>query len=157
MDRFFKGKPSPLLEESPGEQPKAEGGDETGKSDEAEVVVSGTIEKAPESARIVILASNESLADQTLQIARAAGGDRFLNSLEFVENAVDWALEDRALLTIRSRGQFSRTLLPLTEPRKAFWEYSNYGVVIFGLLLIYGVHRVRDQSSQRRYRSRLSA
>jgi len=152
---FFKGKASPLLEDS-GEESAAEGEAREGGTDEPDVVVSGTIEKSPESARLIILASNESLADQTLQIARAAGGDRFLNSLELVENAVDWALEDRALLTIRSRGQFSRTLIPLTQAQKALWEYSNYGVVVVGLLLIYGTHRVRSQGSRRRYRSQLS-
>lgn len=154
---FFKGKASPLLEQQAQEESAAEGGEKEAGEGDAEPVVSSTIEKSPESARIILLASNEFLADQTLAISRAAGGDRFLNSLDLAENAVDWALEDRALLTIRSRGHFSRTLRPATEAEKAFWEYANYGVMLVGLFLVYGAHRAHARSSRRRYRSQLSA
>ena len=29
----------------------------------------------------------------------------------------------------------------MTREQKAFWEYLNYGIVLVGLALIYGVHR----------------
>ena len=62
---------------------------------------------------------------------------------------MDWALEDRALLSIRSRAHFARTLVPMTREQKAFWEYLNYGIVLLGLALIYGAYvyhlrRLRD-------------
>lgn len=161
FESFFKGKPSPLLEEKPDASAEAKPDEADGeteqKDEEEDAVVSGTIEKSPASARIIIVASNESLADQTLQIARAAGGQRFLNSLEFIENAVDWSLEDRALLSIRSRGHFSRTLIPTTEAQKAFWEYFNYAIVVLGLLLIYGFHRFQKQRVRNHYQTRLAA
>jgi len=160
FESFFKGKPSPLLEEKPDESAEAtpDAGHEEAENKATEApVVSSTIEKSPESARIIIIGSNESLADETLQIARAAGGDRFLNSLQLVENAVDWALEDRALLSIRGRGHFSRTLIPTTQEQKAFLEYLNYGVVVMGLLLLYGFHRFRKQRVRSQFQTQLAA
>ena len=113
-------------------------------------MVTGLIEKSPESARILVVGSNEAFADHVLQLSRSANNDRFRNSLQFLENVVDWALEDRALLSIRSRGHFARTLVPMTREQKAFWEYLNYGIVLLGLLLIYGgyrfhLYRLRDR------------
>ena len=151
---YYAGKDSPLLagEDGGEEQPSPPGGGEAAekKEGEEEPVVTGMIEKSPESARIILVGSNEAFTDQMLQLSRAANNDRFVNSLQFLENVVDWALEDRALLSIRSRAHFARTLVPMTRERKAFWEYLNYGMVLMGLALIYGgyryhLRRLRDQ------------
>ncbi len=151
---YYAGKDSPLLAgEDGGEaKPSPPGGGEAAekKDGEEEPVVTGMIEKSPESARIILVGSNEAFTDQMLQLSRAANNDRFVNSLQFLENVVDWALEDRALLSIRSRAHFARTLVPMTRERKAFWEYLNYGIVLMGLALIYGgyryhLRRLRDQ------------
>ena len=135
------------------------GGEEAQGSTEGEdePVVTGMIEKSPESARIILIGSNEAFTDQTLQLSRAAANDRFVNSLQFLENVVDWALEDRALLSIRSRAHFARTLVPMTRERKAFWEYLNYGIVLMGLVLIYGAHRYHLQRLRDRYQRMLAA
>ena len=150
---YYAGKESPLLaEEAEADKPAAPEGGESAESTagEEEPVVTGLIEKSPESARILVAASNEAFADHVLQLSRSANNDRFRNSLQFLENVVDWALEDRALLSIRSRGHFARTLVPMTREQKAFWEYLNYGIVLLGLLLIYGgyrfhLYRLRDR------------
>jgi len=73
------------------------------------------------------------------------------------ENVVDWALEDRALLSIRSRAHFARTLVPMTREQKAFWEYLNYGIVLVGLALIYGAHRYHLRRLRDRYHTMLAA
>ena len=119
--------------------------------------MAGMIEKSPESARIILVGSNEAFTDQTLQLSRAANNDRFVNSLQFLENVVDWALEDRALLSIRSRAHFARTLVPMTREQKAFWEYLNYGIVLVGLALIYAAHRYHLRRLRDRYHTMLAA
>ncbi len=58
----------------------------------------------------------------------SAEGTVYANSLQMIANAVDWSLEDRALLAIRSRGHFNRTLPPLEESQRVTLEYSNYAL-----------------------------
>ena len=157
---YYADKESPLLAKDDGEgeppptEKEAEGAAAAG---EDAPVVTGMIEKSPESARIILVGSNEAFTDQTLQLSRAAANDRFVNSLQFLENVVDWSLEDRALLSIRSRAHFARTLAPMTREQKAFWEYLNYGVVLLGLFLIYGAHRYCLRRLQERYEGMLAA
>lgn len=158
---YYADKESPLLardDGEEGEQPPAEQETEgAAPAGEDAPVVTGMIERSPESARIILVGSNEAFTDQTLQLSRAAANDRFVNSLQFLENVVDWSLEDRALLSIRSRAHFARTLVPMTREQKAFWEYLNYGVVLLGLFLIYGAHRYRLRRLQERYEGMLAA
>ena len=157
---YYADKESPLLarDDGEGEQPPAEKETEgAAAAGEDAPVVTGMIEKSPESARIILVGSNEAFTDQTLQLSRAAANDRFVNSLQFLENVVDWSLEDRALLSIRSRAHFARTLAPMTREQKAFWEYLNYGVVLLGLFLIYGAHRYCLRRLQERYEGMLAA
>ena len=75
------------------------------------------------------------------------------NSLQLIANAVDWSLEDRALLAIRSRGHFNRTLPPLEEAQRTTLEYSNYAVALALLGLIFGIHRSRAKTRVAKYRA----
>jgi MYXO-CTERM domain-containing protein len=50
-----------------------------------------------------------------------------------VQNLVDWCIEDVDLLSIRSRSTLARTLLPMDVNKRAYWEWSNYGVGILAL------------------------
>ncbi len=155
---YYAGKDSPLLaKDDSAERPPPETGEGVGETAAEQPVVTGMIEKSPESARIILIGSNEAFTDQTLQLSRAAANDRFVNSLQFLENAVDWALEDRALLSIRSRAHFARTLVPMTRERKAFWEYFNYGIVLMGLVCIYGAHRYHQRRLRNRCQRMLAA
>ena len=156
---YYADKESPLLarDDGEGEQPAEQETEGAAPAGEDAPVVTGMIEKSPESARIILVGSNEAFTDQTLQLSRAAANDRFVNSLQFLENVVDWSLEDRALLSIRSRAHFARTLAPMTREQKAFWEYLNYGVVLLGLFLIYGAHRYHLRRLQERYEGMLAA
>ena len=68
-------------------------------------------------------------------------------------NAIDWSLSDRDLLSIRGRGHFARTLLPMSKEERMIWEYGNYGLAGLGLLSVWGVWRlVRARARRRRER-----
>ncbi len=135
---YFAGKENPLLKQ-PAEEEKDEG--EPAEKKEPEQVISGIIEKSSDSARIILFASNEFVADQTLQISASVGGNRFLNSLQLIENSIDWSLEDRGLLSIRSRGHFSRTLAPMTKSQQLFWEGLNYFLTLLGVICLFLLYR----------------
>jgi ABC-2 type transport system permease protein len=147
---FFKGKKSPLLTVAD-DANLEENEHESDAQTEDILRIGSVIEKSPESARIIVFASNEFLTDQTIQLAATAGGVEYINSLQLVENAVDWSLEDRGLLSIRSRSHFSRTLFPLSSQEQAFWEYLNYGLSLLGVLLVYLVYRLKRLKTQRYY------
>ena len=144
---------SPLLapEVEPGEDPANTDIGKTADDDAA--VISAVIERSPESARLIVIASNEFLADQNLRLIGSAEGTVYMNPLQLMSNAVDWSLEDSALLSIRSRGHFNRTLPPMEEADQVFWEYLNYALAVAGLLLLFVWHRYRANRSQARYRS----
>jgi ABC-2 type transport system permease protein len=75
-----------------------------------------------------------------LGISRQTGSDRFTNNLQLVQNLVDWGVEDVELLSIRSRGTYARTLLPVDARRlggsDAAYEAANYGFVVLALGII---------------------
>ncbi|MCI0732483.1 MAG: Gldg family protein [Methylococcaceae bacterium] len=141
FDSFFKGKASPLLSADKQAASPDKPADQEEDKKEPAPVIAGTIEKSPESARIIVFASNEFLSDQTIRLASSAGGTLYTNSLDLAGNAVDWSLEDRGLLSIRGRGHFSRTLHPAAGQSQSFWEYLNYGFAMIGLLLVYFAYR----------------
>ena len=60
-------------------------------------------------------------------------------------------MEDRGLLTIRSRGHFSRTLEPMARSQQLTWEYANYGLAAVGLLLVFVLYRQTRRQAQARY------
>jgi ABC-2 type transport system permease protein len=86
-----------------------------------------------------------------LNLATSGLGTRYLKPVELVENAVDWSLEDRDLLAIRGRAHFSRTLYPMDENSKMFWEYLNYGLAMLGLLMIGLIRRQISKRAALRY------
>ena len=68
-------------------------------------------------------------------------------ALQLIANTLDWALDDAALTSIRARGQFNRTLLPMDEGSQQFWEYLNYGLA---LLLLAGFILLQRSLQKRR-------
>ena len=138
----FVGKESPLLKaaEKANAEPPKPGPD--GETPEKEDAISSVIEKSPSSARIVLFASNEFLTDQTIQISASGGTSRYLNTLQLMQNTLDWSLEDRGLLSIRGRGHFSRTLLPLERAQQLTWEYGNYIAALLLLLLVFSFYKM---------------
>ena len=148
FDSYFAGKASPLLAQADEENAQDGASDTT--------TVSGVIERSPESARIILFSSNDFLTDQLLQMAGAAGGGEYLNSLQLLANTVDWSLEDAGLLSIRSRGNFNRTLPTLEHSTQLFWEYLNYGLALLALLIVAGVRYQINRSRQKAYQQLLA-
>jgi ABC-2 type transport system permease protein len=119
-------------------------------------VIGGIIDKSSESARLFVFGSNTFLSDQTLSMIGSAEGTVYGNSLQLIANAVDWSLEDRSLLAIRSRGHFNRTLPPLEEGQRLTLEYTNYALALALLLMIFGIHRSRAKKRVAKYHAWLA-
>ncbi len=130
FDSFFKGKPSPLLQASaePAQagQPTPTPAPQTG----------GIIESSPDTARLVVVGSNDFLTDVIFQVSSSVAPQRYVNSLQFLQNAVDWSVEDLDLLSIRSRGTSARVLNPLAEGQQRMVEFVNYGLALAALIII---------------------
>jgi ABC-2 type transport system permease protein len=146
FESYFKDKPSPLAEtaEEPADPLAASASTEP--SEQPPTV--GTIESSPETARLVVIGSAEFLNDIVFDLSSSLTRDRYLNSLQFMQNTVDWSVEDLDLLNIRSRGTSSRVLNPLTESQQSFWEGVNYALALLALVVIGVVWRMRQQNEQ---------
>lgn len=159
---YFKGKPSPLLkakaEKDGAGQAGADGALNPEEEEEApspadKTVVSGVVETSPPSARLLLIGSSTFVSDTAIDLATQANNTLYLKPVELMENAVDWMLEDRGLLALRGRGQYSRMLAPLDRETQMFWEYLNYGLALGGLALVY----VLDRRARTRRRARQEA
>jgi ABC-2 type transport system permease protein len=117
----------------------------------------GMLERSPESARIILFASNDFVSDQVLKSIVAASGTRYLGSLELLMNTLDWALEGEQLLDIRARGHFNRTLPPMEERVRLLVEYINYGLALLLLSLFALVTWLWGRRRRRHYAQRLAA
>jgi len=143
FDSYFAGKPSPLLQANNNTPADAK------TVPPAANPVSGVIEHSPESARIIVFASNDFLSDSVLRIAASSARSEYLNSAQLIANAIDWSLEDDGLLSIRSRSHFNRTLPPMEHSVQLFWEYSNYLLAALALGLVALVQRHRHKARER--------
>lgn len=118
--------------------------DEESEQSEPRLVVN----QSPESSRLVVIGSLEFLNDVSLGFSRALSADRFLFNLQFLENVVDWSLEDEELLGLRSRGASTRLLDRLDEGEQTFWEALNYGVALAALVILGVVWKLRQRSEK---------
>jgi ABC-2 type transport system permease protein len=151
FESAFAGQPSPLLAvpDSEGEIEETDAEEDDG--DNGLGLVSGVIDFSPENARLIIIGSNNFLADQMLQFIGSAEGIIYSNTTQLMANIVDWALEDSGLLSIRARGHFNRTLPPLDESAQMVVESINYLLALLGVLAVFGVHRQRLARLRARY------
>jgi ABC-2 type transport system permease protein len=127
FDSYFRGRPSPFEVQDPSAE---------APPDAAGEITVGTIDVSPSSARLVVIGSGEFLDDVVLGISQSQSADRYLHNLQLLQNAVDWAVEDEDLLSIRSRGTYARLLRPMQEADQQRWELGNYAVALLGLLVI---------------------
>jgi ABC-2 type transport system permease protein len=145
FESYFKDKPSPL-EMTESETTGLESvTDQTTETTPGSV---GTIETSPDTARLVVIGSAEFLNDVIFSISGQLSGDRYLNSLQFAQNMVDWSVEDLDLLAIRSRGTSARLLNPLEETDQKFWEIANYVVALLALIGLGVMWRMRQRNEQ---------
>lgn len=94
------------------------------------------LSRSAHGARLIVFSSNDLFSDDVSQLVGSAQGSHFLNNWQLLANTVDWATADPALLEIRARGQFNRTLPPLSVQQQQVVEYLNYAVVLALILLI---------------------
>ena len=139
---YFAGQDSPLLEEASADDPESQSSEEDGEKDS--VVISSVIEKSPESARLLVISSNDFLSDQSLQMVGSSDGTLYMNSIQMIVNFVDWALEDESLTSIRARGNFNRTLQMSDETSQRGFEYVNYILDILSVLVVGWLYRLRS-------------
>ena len=154
FDSFFKGKESPLAKTATA--PPGEKDNKDAKPAAAAPTVTSVIERSPESSRIILVASNTFATDTVLDLDSEGMGTRYTAPLEFLQNAIDWSLEDRGLLAIRSRAQFARTLEPMSSTDQLFWEYLNYALALGGLVLVWVWRRRVRRADRARYQSILA-
>ncbi|MCX2980306.1 ABC transporter permease [Halieaceae bacterium IMCC14734] len=134
FESFFAGQSSPL-------QAPADSEDR----------ITSVIERSPESARLLVIASNDFLRDDILTTISSLTGGQYLGPLELIANAIDWSLEDGGLLGIRSNAHFNRTLPPLERQTQAFWEYTNYAAALLALIILALLQNRSRRARQARY------
>lgn len=133
FDSGFTGVPESVLDADAA----ADEAPETGDSDASGgTPYAAHLGRSAESARLLVLGSNDFASDQVLSGLVAASGTRYLSPVELLLTAVDWALADGELLGIRARGHFNRTLPPLSRDEQATIETTNYALALALLGLI---------------------
>jgi ABC-2 type transport system permease protein len=116
----FAGAPSPLAEDAP-----------------------KPLEKSVAPGKLVVIGSSELVADLMMQLASQPNGEVHRGNLQLISNLVDWSTADTELLSIRSSGAFSRTLKPMEESDRQFWEWSSYAAVLLPLGALIAATRAR--------------
>ena len=144
FESFYKDKPSPLAEAANAETPPVD--PTTGAPIELRDV--GALESSPETARLVVVGSAEFLNDIVFDLSSSLSFDRYFNSLQFLQNVVDWSVEDLDLLTIRSRGAAARVLEPMSDEQQSGWEIANYVVALLAVVAVGWVWRLRQESEE---------
>lgn len=141
FESFYQGKESPLSQTS----------EKTGSDKEAAPQGTGVITHSPDSARLILVSSNTFASDMATELVSQGLSTRYTKPLAFIQNAVDWSLEDRSLLALRGRTQLARTLDPLPDGRQQLWESLNYGLALIGLLTVWIWRRRVAVADHKRY------
>ena len=159
FNSYFKDKPSPLLaaaRPTPSAEASAvDAKNSAGGQSSRSLPATSVIEKSPPSARIILVGSNAFATDTVLTMASEGMGTLYTKPLEFMQNVIDWSLEDQGLLSIRGRSRFSQTLVPLRPDEQALWEYLNYGLALAALLGTWLWRRRSQRVSLARYQAML--
>jgi len=127
LTSYFKDKQPPVLEEKSagGEKDKEKKGGTRGS----------VIERAEQDARLVVVGSSSFLQDIVLSISGQVSESHLAN-LQFANNLVDWAVEDAALLKIRAKEQYARSLATLTGGEKLGWQLGNFALAVLAVIII---------------------
>ena len=145
---YFKGKPSPLAATAPVTPTNTATGQPAAQPTAQPAQAVSSIDQSPDTARLVVVGSSDFLNDVVFQISSSMTQNRYLNSLQFLQNAVDWSVEDLDLLSIRSRGNSSRVLAPMSQGQESFWEGLNYGLALLALIGIGVLWNLRKRNER---------
>jgi ABC-2 type transport system permease protein len=137
---YFKDKPSPFTAPSETADPNS--------PPPANEVIPSTVITSPATARLVVIGSGEFLDDIIIQQMSQLSPDIGQTNLQFIQNAVDWSVEDTDLLNIRARGASTRILEPMEERTQRTWEISNYLVALLALLGVSGAAMARRRNEK---------
>jgi ABC-2 type transport system permease protein len=156
---FFKDKESPLIQSA--DENKSSGDEQATAQTNAvaenkKSIITSVIERSPASARLVLIGSNTFASDMALTLTSEGMGTMYTKPLEFMQNMIDWSLEDAGLLSIRGRSQFSRTLRPMTPKAQVTWEYANYVIAIVLLLFVWIWRRQVNRAALGRFKQLLN-
>jgi ABC-2 type transport system permease protein len=88
-----------------------------------------TINSSTDNARLIVIGSAEMLSDK---------GQTFPFHANFIQNLIDWSLEDTGLLSIRSAGAFAKTLRETEPDERQRLEWMNYLIVLALLGIVFG-------------------
>jgi len=143
FDSFYQGKESPLAKKD----------NDAGPDKKSTAQVTGIIDHSPESARLILVSSNTFASDMATELVSQGLNTRYTKPQAFIQNVVDWSLEDRSLLMLRGRTQLARTLDPLPEGRQQLWELANYGLALVGLLAVWIWRRRVAVADQKHYQA----
>lgn len=154
FESFFNGKENPFSKKENTENNESK--DENKEKEMANGDVVSFISHSPNSSKIIIFASNEFVEDGTLRISASTGGSRFMNSLQIIENTVDWSLEDKTLLSIRGKTNFSETLTTMSKDQKEFYEVLNYSIAMLFLIFSYFIYKIKKASNLNHYKKLFS-
>lgn len=154
FESFYRDRENPLAQaaEDSGETADSE----ASERGDAQPTITGVIGRSPESARLLVVASNTFASDTAISLASQGLNTLYTQPLAFVQNAIDWALEDRDLLALRGRTQLARTLDPIPADGQRFWEYLNYALALGGLALVWAWRRRVAVADHRRYQQILA-
>ena len=130
---FFKGEKSPLFD---------------AQEDQQQFAVD-IVEQSSADGRIILIGSDIFLADSVIELATRTTGSRYLNSMQLIENIMEWSFEEPGLLKLRGRGDYARTLLPLSREQQRLREYLNYAAAIAGVVLLYLIERLLRRRRRR--------
>ena len=108
-------------------------------------------DKSPNGTRLVVFGSGDFINDTFLDISQTMSEERYLSNLQFVQNAIDWAVKDEGLLKLRGRTIYVRLLDPMSDSQQQLWEFMNYGVMIIGLLIIGILWALKKRAEKPKY------
>ena len=136
FESYFKDRPNPW-DVVPDAEPDA-------AAAETPDAVFNVIETSPANTRLVVIGSGEFLDDFVLSLMGVLAPDQAQSNTLFLQNLVDWTLEDEELLSIRARGATIRVLQPLTRQEQVSVEVVNYCLALLALAAVAGVWRWRS-------------
>ena len=147
FDSYFTNKENPFSKAANSKNNAKDSENKEEKEEKKNGDIVSFVTHSPSSSKIIIFASNEFVEDSTLRVSASTGSSRYMNSLKLIENTIDWSLEDKTLLSIRGKTNFSETLNPLTKDQKKFYEILNYLIASLLLLVCYVICRVKRKAN----------